>query len=707
MHEPTAWNRRSLPVFLAGLVAAIVALPGLAHAAADTMIICAQGQAVCRNQGSDLPARVLTRPLAKVYDRPSPDARVVHGNLPPFNPWFVFDRRGVDLSDPIQPKGWYLIGDTVRDTFGWIAAGDAIEWPHALVVSYTHPGDNVEDERTPVLMFNDLERVRAVMTGADRPQKVTRLIQAIDATEANLEAKHGLVMMEPRRFINIESNFYILPVIAFEPFQIGERSARYLRLSAAIPQTDLTTGRRSPGVDLDDLLDESRLPETTTGTAAETLSVDVKFVLDMTGSMQPYLDGAKAAVARMARTLAGERHLTVRFGLVGFTDVPEECGGCRFKTVKNWTRTELIDAETLVLTLDTDPLAQAADGGDLPETLFEGMLEAVNSSWSANAVRMILLLGDASGNPQGTPKNRDHNAQVVRSQADTHRVTALALHIKPAGQEADHAIAEGQFREMVRNPGPATPSYIGLPLNPREPDANRAAIAEKVQLIVDLWRREIEKVRSGDVSVLHRPTRETAPSAAGPAAGPASRTADRDVTAGTAIEAFAAALVTYLGDTASPPTDLTAWTVDVDMIDPTRKALDVRLLVEKKDLDDLASAIERVVTAQRRSKRNETDFFQELQGIVTRSVMATEETADSSLLPRWIDSLPYRTGAQRLTARRYSSMSIDDKVSLERELDGKLRIYKSLISNSAIWKKLSPRHGDLEAVYAIRLTDLP
>ncbi|MBP2227671.1 hypothetical protein J2847_000953 [Azospirillum agricola] len=669
------------------------------------MMVCSQGQAVCRNRGSDLPARVLIRPLTTVYESPSRDAKVIRGNLPPFNPWFVFDRRGVDLSDPIHPKGWYRIGDTVRDSFGWIEAGNAIEWPHALIVSYTHPGDNLMDPRTPVLMFDSLDRVRAVMSAPDRARTVTRLIQAVDAAETKLEEKYGLVMVEPKRFINIESNFYILPVIAFESFQAAERSARYLRLAAAIPQTDLNTGRLAPGTDLDDLLHDALMPESTAGTAADTLNVDVKFVLDMTGSMQPYLDGAKAAVASMIRALAKDRHATMRFGLVGFTDVPQECGGCRFTTVKNWTATGLFDAETLVLTLDTDPQAQAADGGDLPETLFEGMLEAVNSRWSENAVRMVLLLGDASGNQQGTAKNRDVNAQVVRSQADTGRVFVNALHIKPVGQEADHPIAEAQFKAMAQNPGPAMPSYASVTLNPRDPAANRAAIADEVQAIVSLWKDEIEKVRRGDVSVLRRPVM---PAAGGTGAGIGAGIGANDPgIRDRGLESFAAALVAYLGDAASPPTDLTGWAVDIDMANPSRKALEVRLLVEKKDLEDLTNAIERVVTALRRSKMKDSDFFQELQGIVTRSVMATEETVDSSLLPRWIDSLPYRTGAQRLTPRRYASMSVDDKVNMERELDGKLRIYKGLIGNDAVWRKLSPRHSDLEAVYAIPLTDLP
>ncbi|HEY0836058.1 MAG TPA: vWA domain-containing protein [Azospirillum sp.] len=651
-----------------------------------------------------MPARVLIRPATNVYDSPSTSGKVLKSNLPAFNPWYVFEQRDVDLRDPRQPKGWYAIGDSTKDRFGWIEAGNAIEWKSALVVSYTHPGTG-DDRRTPTLMFDDLARVRTLMESPDRAALAEGIVKAIENGEKGLQAKYGVAMMEPRRFVDIERTPYILPVLDFEQFRTADRNARFLRIAAAIPQTETETGRGRTTLDQEAVQRQVAQRETTQGTQAATLGLDIKFVLDMTGSMQPYLDGTRDAINRMVRSLTADSSAPVRFGLVGFTDIDRECGDCNFKVARNWTKDELASGEQFVKILESDPTAKALGGGDLPETVFEGVHEAITSRWTENAIRMVVLIGDASSNQLGTDKNRDYSEHTIRSEADAQNVYMMALHIKPRGAEFDTALAEPQFKTMVVNPGQEQPPYIPVPADPRNPAVNRTAILEAVEPVVARLAKELQKVRRGDVSIVAADTDKAVK------AESASLGARAEAAAGGTL---AAALVSYLGDAAEPPNDVTAWTTDVDLADPTRLALDVRVLLEKRDLEDLTNAIDTILTALRRSRMTESDFFSELQAVVTSGVMARDisvsdatSLAGSGLLPKWLSSLPYKSAIQRLDATTYAALSPDDKVALDRELDAKIRLYKDYFNNSEIWHKLSPKHADLESVYPIRLADLP
>ncbi len=663
---------------------------------------------ICRDPATLLPARVLVRPASTVYSEPSRESSAIKSNLPPFRPWYVFDIRDLDLTDPEKPAGWYQIGDTARHRYGWIQAGDVLEWRHALVVSYTPKG--IEgDRRTPALMFSDLDRMKSIMGSSNRSDQVTEILAAIERNDSGVDERYGVVMMEPERDLSIETSFYILPVVDFERAAIGERNATYLRLAAAIPETEVGSGRGVTTIRQKDVRDSVTSSETVEGTQATSLNVDIKFVFDMTGSMGPYLDAAKDAVSRLMLTSLSRRddwlRGAVKFGLVGYNDVPAECGRCPFNTVKNWTSTGLLDGDELER-LFGQPSAQAAGGGDLPEAVFEGVNEAINSAWRENAIRIVVLIADAMANPQG-PKNHDLNEASVRSNADTNNIFLLTLHIRPR-EASDLATAEVQFRTLSTNPGQQVEAYFPVPVSRSDPTRG-TKIGEAVFTMSDSIATELRRIRGGDGSLVAELREEAA------IAG------DAGITPGDAgalaRETFGAALVKYLGSVAVRPNDLTAWTVDVDPRDPGRRSMEVRVLIEKRDLENIRNAIDNILTALRRARKTESDFFESLQAIITEGTVRSDEggvseaaAADligAGLLPKWLDSLPYKSAVQRLSKDSFVSMSTGDKLNLERELDAKLRIMRDFFSNSEIWQKLSPRHDDLEAVYAIRLTDLP
>jgi von Willebrand factor type A domain len=116
--------------------------------------------------------------------------------------------------------------------------------------------------------------------------------------------------------------------------------------------------------------------------------VEVVFCLDTTGSMGGLLDGAKAKIWAICNQIAGGKPTPdLKVGLVAFKDRGDEYV------------TKVFD-----LTTDLDSIHgelkkfTAAGGGDEPESVNQGLFDAVNKiKWSTDkkTLRIIFLVGDA------------------------------------------------------------------------------------------------------------------------------------------------------------------------------------------------------------------------------------------------------------------------------------------------------------------------
>ena len=105
---------------------------------------------VTLGEGSELPLRVLTRPMASLYKSAS-EGEVLQSNLPTFQSYYVYDRPGGEARD--TGTGWYEVGTDDKGTVvGWLKADDVFEWQQTMCLAYTHP-----QGRMPVLMFEDKE----------------------------------------------------------------------------------------------------------------------------------------------------------------------------------------------------------------------------------------------------------------------------------------------------------------------------------------------------------------------------------------------------------------------------------------------------------------------------------------------------------------------------------------------------------------------
>jgi serine/threonine-protein kinase PpkA len=348
----------------------------------------------------------------------------------------------------------------------------------------------------------------------------------------------------------------------------------------------------------------------------------------------------------------------------------------------------------------------AKGGKDYQEEVFAGVKQGIESAWSENSLRMMIIIGDASSHPFGHPKNLiKMDASQLRELADANNISVIALHLKVKGAERDHPTAKAQFSALARDS--SEKSYY-MPVNADNVDA----FATAIRTLSETLSRVIAEVRTakGDdtIEVL-----ETTPELMDLDETIDSSEKAKEVAAAFGKNLAATALVEYLGRAAKPPRDLTVWVLDRDLIDPAQRALDVRLLIKKSDLNDLITALEQVLMAMKRTKLTAMQFFDALQAVVTTtgkgeeiSFRKAKNLKASGLLPSWIASLPYKSAILEMDDEMFEALSPDERGALEDDVDAKLQLYRE-ITESDLWVSLDDRARRDDHVYPISLEALP
>ncbi len=161
--------------------------------------------------------------------------------------------------------------------------------------------------------------------------------------------------------------------------------------------------------------------------------VDVLFVLDVTGSMQPQIDGVRAGIVDFARKLS-ERGLDERVGVVAFRD-------------------ETIGEPTKVLEFGQGPFTDDYDGfraevgrlradggGDGPESSYDGLRVASRQPFRRRATKVLLLITDA---PPKLPDGESRSASDVVAELKQHGIDQLHVVID-LGDRGDYVPLQKQ-----------------------------------------------------------------------------------------------------------------------------------------------------------------------------------------------------------------------------------------------------------------------
>lgn len=680
-----------------------------------------------------LPLRVLSRAFSKVYKAADVNSGTVAENVPAFQSYFVYDKKGA--ANDLDQQVWYEVGSDNRGmVLGWMSSDDVFEWQQTMCLSYTHP-----EGRYPVLMFDkkaELEKVTA-MTPEQRKAAVEKYY--MDIAMGDVAPDFPIVTVEPKKAVDITKEFYLLPILQFNEIELDNREARMLKLAAV-------TGEEADARTSSDIRkNKEYLQEAVQGSNSvsaatlEKLGVDIVWVMDTTNSMMPYITQTLKVVEDASKRISANAELAkaVKFGVWGYRD-SESIADIGYN-VKNFTP-QLQGIEQFAQTLKTVDVTPAGSQG-YAEDVFSGVNGAVDkTAWTPDAIRFVILVGDAPAHEPGHKWNASGQSQAtLRTIADDRNITLYAIHIKDPKAEQYHALAQDQFQTLSTNRGaeggPAyyttssedlagfeqmtkivTDSIIGL-LEKVNQEKNKAAVAATVPAATPPAATKASDFEGPPQATASSPPQNSVnldlfEAPAQPATG---KGAGENAAQSKTDAAIKAAFVQWIGSQAGAqaPRDVVAWVTDKDLLTTDIQSLEVRLLINKQQLDSLRETLKTILAAGRKGQISGDDFFSSLQAAAATTardpemIKRAKSLAQSGLVPEFLVGLPYKSRIMDMTNELWSSWSVDEQDMFLADLEARIMAYETIHDGPEGWVQLNKSDDPSEYVYPVSLELLP
>jgi plasmid stabilization system protein ParE len=163
------------------------------------------------------------------------------------------------------------------------------------------------------------------------------------------------------------------------------------------------------------------------------------------------------------------------------------------------------------------------------------------------------------------------------------------------------------------------------------------------------------------------------------------------------------------------PTVFEGWISDRDFADPTKRTVDVRVLLTKNQLSDLEMILNKIVDAADRGVLEPNRFFDSLRSIAAQygrdPNLATRpeatRLADLGILGEYLEGLPYQSDVMNLDQDTWSRWGPQRQYDFINRLKAKIRLYGRYNADLGRWKALAAGSPVDEHVYPVRLLDLP
>ncbi len=654
-------------------------------------------------EGSPLPLRILTRPHAVLYADET-GSKVTEGQLPVFKPYFVYTRPGGESRE--TGTGWYEVGTDDKGTVaGWIKASDVFEWKQTMCLAYSHP-----EGRKPVLMFEDDYELDTLLKEMpdQRVVAVEKLYTDIDnAATTPLPKDFPVISVEPKLAVDISKQFYLLPILEHETIQMESYEGRKLLLAAVTANAEKE--RKTT-----DIRENTEYVATATASEDEVkqsnagLLFDIVWVMDTTRSMQPYIEEVRNILQESSKTLGSSETLSkhIAFGVWGYRD-SESIKDIGYQT-KNFTP-ELQPIDTFLTTI-AEVKETTTDSVDVNEDLFAGVHDAITkTAWREGSQRFIIVVGDAPAHELGHKWNSSNlDEKTLRTLANESDVTIVGIHVRPERlRKKYNNLAKRQFEGLTMNPGMTEALTWSLS------SSNRANFSADTKNITSTLAKNLESrlvaaniiKPEEQVVVVEEVKVDT------------SGTSADDIRPDTSQldQALKAASVTWLGSAANvePPSDVEAWVTDKDLMDPSIQALDIRLLISKRQIDTLAIMLNDIIMAGTESQMTSDDFFTSLQSVSATASRNADQLAqaqtlqDSGLVPSFLEGLPYESQIMSMSADLWASLGPDEQDQFIESLRAKVAAYQSLNETPDQWIALNQGDAADDYVTPIPLDLLP
>ena len=544
-------------------------------------------------------------------------------------------------------------------TEGWIQADKAIDWKHTMIAAFTNPAG-----RKPVLFLKSERDERLLMMDGQAGAKADALRSAATAPGGD---PGPVLAVEPAAAVDFARNFYLMPILS------AERIEREM----------------GPPLRLLEVISAPAEPPRAPAPAAGLFKAGVVFVLDTTMSMEPYIVRTREAIRGIVASI-GSTPLrdNFRFGLVAYRDSLEDSPGLEYATRVYGKPDFDQPADAINAPLATARESPASSNG-FDEDPIAGIKAAIDEmDWSAMAGRFIVLITDAGARTASHPHSVTHlNISEIRELAKAKGIAIFAIHLlTPEGRARhDHEPAAAQYRELTQFGGTG-PLYF--PVANGSPDAFARTVQELSQSLVN----------------------QVGEAAGHPVAG--ARPGNGAVADAARVVGEAMRL-TYLGrrDDTRAPDVVRSWTTDRDLADPSVSSLEVRVLLTRNQLSDLAKSLQTIFSAGLAGRTEPRTFFTQLRSTFAAAARDPARIAGAQsiggMLGEYLDDLPYQSEIMDIHEADWLAMGAIAQRTVLNNIEAKLRLYQEFQSNADLWVNLSGSRTAGEALFPVPIEALP
>jgi hypothetical protein len=611
--------------------------------------------------------RVLTTPACLL----STDAGAVNGvPQPAFSRFYVYERSKVAGAD------WVKVGpDSYGKTIGWLPSSCTVDWKMQLTLAFTNSAN-----RDRLLFFKDRDTLASVL---DAPDPVS-LVAPIRGKLKNGVQAPGILAEEPELFIDIQQQFYLLPVLSGKEIMTEEGFRARILNVASVSKADANTKNASVSSST------SQLKE---------FSAAVVFVIDSSISMDPYIDRTRDAIRKVYQQIETQNlGKQVKFGMVAFRSSTKAVPGLEY-VAQMYVDPNTVKDGADFMSKVADLKQAKVSSKFYDEDSYSGVMYAIDKiDWSQFGARYIVLITDAGAiEGDNDLSGTGLNAEQIKIEATKPGVAIYTLHLKTPSGVKNHSKAEAQYQALSTFPGTNTSLYY--PVNAgdindfgRKMDALSAAIATQVKAAY-----------TGDTAV-------------GSALNATEDPSDKKMLEDAALIGHAMQLA-YLGEktgTQAPPV-FQAWIADRDLIKQNVPTTDVRVLLTKGQLSDLSDVMKKILDAANEGLISPTDMFTKLRSVAAAmgadpNQLKTQTDAkmgDMGVFNEFLADLPYHSEVLNLDEQTWASMDGLAQEKFIRNLNTKLRHYQRYNADVDRWVPLAKDADARDNIYPVPLEMMP
>jgi serine/threonine-protein kinase PpkA len=601
--------------------------------------------------------RVLTRPQVPMTSEAGGGQPIA--TLPPFEIFYVYGEKHIGETAYVE------VGRSLqRGSEGWMKRNDTINWKQSIVLGFNNPAG-----RQRALIFKTRQELEATLAQEDVSTRLDQLRR--DASSGSLHPLSPIISIEPSEHIDIEREFYVLPILQSESVRLPTSIRAQLLEIASVPKN------RS----------QSAAPRNAEQ-ALRDFRVGVTFVIDTTKSMQPSIEEIRKAMEKLRDAIADSPQAEhFRFGLVAFRDNISVTPGLEYVTKTYLPLNEQATAERFVQAITQIKASDVSSEG-YDEDSIAGIQAAADLDWEPFGGRLVILVTDASPRKPG-PGSAAGNLGPAELQSilQQKNIALMALHLKSQSGRFDHEQAEAAYQILSRF-GNST-NYFPIE------NADPAVLGRQVQAVSTRLQGIVSGALQGRMA-------------------DAAATRPDDISSSTDLLGRAMQLA-YLGSASGTqvPDVFRGWITDADPLQRGIFPVTPYFLMSRNELSALRDVVQKAIElgSGAAQEGSSDQFFSRLQEAVALMGIRPEAVQDAGtlgdLLGEYLADLPYRSEIANLTKQDWRDLSPIGERELMDTLRSKLVALEKLHNDQNRWHSLTSNAPSGEYVTTVPLSLMP